>query len=132
MKCNPLKCAWAVKETSFLGHWMTPTAVRPMRKKIDAILKMDSPKNQTQVQSFIGAVNFYRSMWPRRTHMLAPFTALSSGDRKKKVEWTEELDVSFRQLKAVICIRIHSWPSQTITSRLRFITMLLITSLEPA
>ena len=49
MKCNPLKCAWAVQETSFLGHWMTPTAVKPMKKKIDAILKMDRPKNQTQV-----------------------------------------------------------------------------------
>ena len=27
MKCNPWKRAWAVQETSFLGHWMTPTAV---------------------------------------------------------------------------------------------------------
>ena len=34
--------------------------------------------------------------------MLAPFTALSSGPRKKKVEWTEELEVAFNQLKAVI------------------------------
>ena len=49
MKCNPLKCTWAVQETSFLGHSMTPTAVKPMKKKIDTILKMDRPKNQTQV-----------------------------------------------------------------------------------
>ena len=49
MKCNPLKCAWVVQETSFLGHWMTPTAVKPMKKKIDAILKIEQPRNQTQV-----------------------------------------------------------------------------------
>ena len=34
--------------------------------------------------------------------MLSPFTALSHGPRKQKVEWTNELDVAFKQLKAVL------------------------------
>lgn len=58
LKCNPLKCDWAVQETDFLGHWMAPTGVKPMKKKIDAILKIDCPKNRMEAHSFIGAVNF--------------------------------------------------------------------------
>lgn len=52
------KCQFGIKETNFLGFWMTPEGPRPWKKKVQAIDNMKAPRNLKHLKSFLGLVGF--------------------------------------------------------------------------
>ena len=84
----------------YLGFWVTRTGIRPINKKVEAILNMTPPKNTKQVHVYIGVINYYIDMWDRRSHILHPLTALTSP--KVKCKWTDVEQRVFDEIKRTI------------------------------
>ena len=62
----------------YLGFWVTYDGVKSINRKIEAITNMEPPTLRKDVRKFIGVINYYRDMWPRRSHTFAPLTKLIS------------------------------------------------------
>ena len=100
LRVNAKKSFFAPLELEYLGHWITREGIKPVSTKVDAILKIDAPKNCTELHSFIGVVNCYQDMWVRRSHVLTPLAALTS--KTVKWKWTEKEQVAFDTAKKII------------------------------
>jgi len=62
---GPLKCEWGIEETDWLGCWLTPHGLKPWHEKIDAVMRLDAPKNTTQLHSFVGAATWHCDLFPK-------------------------------------------------------------------
>ena len=98
---NAEKSFFCTSETEYLGYWITREGIKPMPKKIHAIMKIAELTNKKQLRGFICIVNYYRDMWIRRSHVLAPLARLTS--KTVKWKWGNEESKAFRNMKKIIC-----------------------------
>ena len=98
------KCEFCQSELEYLGYIVTNTGIRPLADKVEAIQRLKPPKTLTQLRSFLGMVNYYRDMWKRRSHLLAPLTELTKVPKgsKKKFVWTDKQQSAFNEVKKSI------------------------------
>ena len=83
LKLNREKCEFKKEEISFLGHKFGPKGIEPDKAKIDAILEMAEPQNESELRRFIGMVNYLGRFIPNLSEIMHPLNALLNKD----AEW---------------------------------------------
>src|SRR5210317_1941473 len=87
-------------ELEYLGYWITRNGIKPLNKKVEAINNLAAPKTRKELRQFIGLVNYYRDLFPKRSETMAPLMALTSKTTKWK--WTAEHQISFENMKKIV------------------------------
>ena len=65
-------------------------------------MNLGRPSTTTEARSLKGIVQYYRDMWPRLSHVLAPLIEASSGPKGIKILCNNALESSFKELKRVV------------------------------
>jgi transposase InsO family protein len=97
---NPSKCSWFASKVQYLGFEISRNGIQPQKDKIQGILNLATPRNQKDVRRFVGLVNFYRDLYPRRAEILAPLTTLCG--KNTKFAWKQEHEQAFQEMKKAI------------------------------
>ena len=97
LKINATKSNFATHELEYLGYWISQDGIQLLALKAEAIKKMTTPKNRRALCSFISMINYYRTMWKKRSDLLAPLTSLTS--TKSKWDWTDNHQKTFNAIK---------------------------------
>ena len=83
LRLKKSKCVFDANEVTYLGWKITPTELRPLEEKIEAVTEAPEPTNASELKSFIGAVSYYQRLLPDLATVLAPLYALL----KKNTQW---------------------------------------------
>ena len=97
---NQSKSILNATEVKFLGHLISSTGIRPDPAIVKKIFSFKPPQSKSELESFLGLVNFFGRMIPDFSKIVNPLHAL----RKKDVpfQWTYEHQLSFNRLLQVL------------------------------
>ena len=102
MIVNRSKCVFGVEQLTFLGHLITSEGILPLPERISAIRDIPSPKDRSELQRFLGLINFYHRFLPKIAQVLAPLHA-QAGGKGQKIEWSTECQSAFQAAKQLLC-----------------------------
>ena len=94
LKLKKDKCAYLLPSVDYLGHTISAEGLQTSESKVSGIVKAPTPKNVSELRSFLGLVNYYHKFLPDLATMLAPLYALL----QKKIScmtWGKSQDDAF-------------------------------------
>jgi hypothetical protein len=94
------KCSFYQKKIHYLGHIISEDGIVVAPEKIESIREWSSPKDMTEVGSFMGLVDHYRIFIEGFSKISHPITSLQK--KGVKFHWTLDCEKSFQHLKHLL------------------------------
>ena len=105
LRINYSKCVFGEDKLDFLGYEVSAEGLKPMSSKVDTVKLFPAPNSATKLRRFLGMINFYHRFIANCANLQRPLTKLLSGhakNSKKPLQWCEESDKAFGQLKQAL------------------------------
>ena len=100
MKLKKSKCAIMQPQIEYFAFIVDHHGIHPSPAKVKAILEVQEPQNKTELQPFLGLVNYYRKFTPNMSTLASPLNKLLAKDTPWC--WSQECAKSFQDLKETL------------------------------
>ncbi|WVZ70296.1 hypothetical protein U9M48_018973 [Paspalum notatum var. saurae] len=94
------KCAFWLKEVSFLGHILSEKGVAVDPSKVEDVLNWKQPKIVTEIRSFLGLAGYYRRFIKDFSKTTKPMTSLTK--ENAKYVWSLNCEEAFQTQKNLL------------------------------
>ncbi|WVZ76401.1 hypothetical protein U9M48_024378 [Paspalum notatum var. saurae] len=94
------KCAFWLKEVSFLGHILSEKGVAVDPSKVKDVLNWKQPETVTEIRSFLGLAGYYRRFIKDFSKTAKPMTSLTK--KNAKYLWSSNCEEAFQPLKKLL------------------------------
>ncbi|WVZ93465.1 hypothetical protein U9M48_039443 [Paspalum notatum var. saurae] len=94
------KCAFWLKEVSFLGHILSEKGVAVDPSKVKDVLNWKQPETVTEIRSFLGLAGYYRRFIKDFSKTAKPMTSLTK--KNAKYLWSSNCEEAFQTLKKLL------------------------------
>ena len=112
IRVKPSKCKFLADSVEYLGHRIDAEGLHTTEVKSLAILQAPTPRNVTELRSFLGLVNYYGKFIPNLATTLHPLNQLLHRDHRWK--WSKECEAAFQAAKEGVAsssVLVHYNPS---------------------
>ncbi|XP_044139657.1 uncharacterized protein K02A2.6-like [Bufo gargarizans] len=100
LRVNLSKCEFLKSQLEFCAHTVDRHGLHTTEEKVKALTHAPTPRNVTQLRSYLGLLNYYHRFLPNLAHQLYPLHRLL--DARAKWIWTDKCEEAFRLSKELI------------------------------
>ena len=100
LRLKKQKCYFLQESVNFLGHRIDAQGIHPVAEKIKAVQNAPSPRNVSELKSYLGLLSYYAKFLPNLSTTLAPLYRLLH--RATPWKWMQAEEEDFQASKQLL------------------------------